>query len=1125
MKRGLFLKYVVLFVGLVAAVLVINAALGLWFVYQENRRASIEVQHEKAEAAAQRIESFVREIERQIGWVAQAQWANLPVDQRRFDYVRLMRQVPAITELVQIDRQGREQLKVSRLTMDVVGSGTDLSKEPAFVEAMAKRVWFGPVYFRKESEPYLTMAVAHGGRGGVTVAEINLKLIWDVVSQIKVGKDGYAYVVGPQGRLVAHPDISLVLRGTDMKRLPQVAAALASPEADNSEIDATNLAGVSVLSAHAEIPALKWLVFVEVPTIEAQQPVINAGLRGLSLLVLGLLIAALAGALLARRMVVPIRAMQAGAERIGSGELGHRLSIKTGDELESLANQFNRSAEALEESYATLEQRVVDRTRELTESLEQQTATAEILRVISSSPTDVQPVFDAIAASAVRLCAGLHCALFRYDGTLQHLAAHHGVEPETVSALQRRYPRPPSAETVTGRALRENAVVHIADVVDDPRFPESQRITATAGYRAALAVPMMREGEPIGVIFVVRREPEAFSDKQVQLLQTFADQAVIAIENVRLFSELRESLEQQTASGNILRVISQSPTNVEPVLQAVADAAAGLCHADEAAVFLFRDGAYRWAASAHIADTYVDVVKGETFTPGNDSLVGRAALHGAVVQIEDAPNDPGYGRRDLAKLGGAHTLIGIPLQREGETIGVMVLTRRHVERFADKHVEILKVFADQAVIAIQNVRLFTELRESLEQQTASGEILQVISQSPTDVQPVLDVVASAARRFCGATDALITLREGNHSVVVAHDGALEASPGRRHEINPQNVTSRAMLDGRTWHITDATSAETAEFPGLADRARRNKWRAAVVAPMLREGGAVGTIMLRKPEPGPFGARQIALLETFAAQAVIAIANVRLFTEIQEKSRQLEIASQHKSQFLANMSHELRTPLNAIIGYTEMMADGLYGDVPEKAQGVLDRVQANGRHLLGLINDVLDLSKIEAGQLVLTMEEYSVADMVATVLSATESLARTKGLKLASDVPPGLPTGTGDARRLTQVLLNLVGNAIKFTDQGSVEVRAAQADGRFELSVVDTGFGIAPEDQAKIFEEFQQVDNTSTRKKGGTGLGLSISRRIVELHGGRITVESDVGKGSTFKVTIPINASPIKEAAQ
>jgi signal transduction histidine kinase len=1104
MKRGLFLKYVVLFVGLVAAVLVINSALGLWFVYQENRRASIEV-------------------ERQIGWVAQAQWAALPVDQRRFDYVRLMRQVPAITELVQIDREGREQLKVSRLTMDVVGSGTDLSKEPAFVEAMGKRVWFGPVYFRKESEPYMTMAVPHGGRGGVTVAEINLKLILDVISQIKVGKDGYAYVVGPQGRLVAHPDISLVLRGTDMKRLPQVAAALASPGADNSEIDATNLAGVSVLSAHAEIPALKWLVFVEVPTIEAQQPVINAGLRGLWLLVLGLLIAALAGALLARRMVVPIRAMQASAERIGSGELGHRLTIKTGDELESLANQFNRSAAALEESYATLEQRVVDRTRELTESLEQQTATAEVLRVISQSPTDVQPVLKAVVEAACQFCGATDALIVLRDRADAVIAAHDG---SLTASVGRR--RPIRRDGLTGRAMLDGITIQIPDsnLLDPQEYADAVAMSREHKWRAAVAAPMIREGAAAGALMLRKTEPGAFTPRQIELLETFAAQAVIAIENVRLFTELRESLEQQTATSDILRVISQSPTDVEPVLQAVADAAAGLCRADEAAVFLFKDGAYRWAASAHIASTYVDVVKGETFTPGNDSLVGRTALQGAVVQIEDAPNDPEYGRRDLARLGGAHTLIGIPLQGEGDTIGVMVLTRRHVERFSDKHIEILKIFADQAVIAIQNVRLFTELRESLEQQTATAEILQVISSSPTDVAPVMEAVAKAAVRFCGAEDAHVFLRDGDEIVSSAHEGPLSAHPlGHRDPLDIRLSRAQSIVEARVTHIVDTEALDAQEYSLTKAYAVQHGFRAQLNAPMLQEGRAIGCICLRRRDPGAFTQRQIALLETFAAQAVIAIQNVQLFTEIQEKSRQLEIASQHKSQFLANMSHELRTPLNAIIGYTEMMADGLYGDVSEKAQGVLERVQANGRHLLGLINDVLDLSKIEAGQLVLAVEEYSVADMVATVLSATESLARAKGLTLGSDVPAGLPTGTADARRLTQVLLNLVGNAIKFTDQGSVEVRARQAGERFELSVVDTGFGIAPEDQAKIFEEFQQVDNTSTRKKGGTGLGLSISRKIVELHGGRITVESDVGSGSTFKVTIPINAAPVKDAAE
>jgi signal transduction histidine kinase len=780
MKRGLFVKYVVLFVGLVTAVLVINAALDLYFVYQENRRASIEVQHEKAEAAAQRIESFVRGIEHQMGWVTQAQW--LPVEQLHVDYVRLLRQEPAITELVQLDRQGREQLKVSRLTMNVVGSGVDFSKELAFVEAMAQGAWFGPVYFRRESEPYMTISKAgHGGRGGVTVAEVNLKLIWDVVSQIKVGKEGYAYVVDRLGRLVAHPDISLVLRGTDMSGLAQVAAALAKQGGQTSPIEATNLAGVSVLSAHAAIPALNWLVFVEVPTLEAQQPVILAGLRALALLVLGLLIAGLAGALLARRMVVPIRTMQAGAERIGSGELGHRLSIKTGDELESLANQFNRSAAALEESYATLEQRVEDRTRELSESLEQQTALAEIL--------------------------------------------------------------------------------------------------------------------------------------------------------------------------------------------------------------------------------------------------------------------------------------------------------------------------------------------------------QVISRSPTDVRPVLNAVAVAARRFCGATDAVITLRDGEEYVHTAHDGILTAAVGVRRPLDRSNSIGRAIIDGSTVHLPDLDALDPAEWGAALALSAAHGFKAALAAPMLNDGVAIGGVLLRKSQAGPFTPRQVALLETFASQAVIAIQNVRLFTEIQEKSRQLEIASQHKSQFLANMSHELRTPLNAIIGYTEMMADGLYGEVPEKAQGVLERVQSNSRHLLGLINDVLDLTKIEAGQLMLTIEEYSVADMVTAVLSATESLARAKNLTLSSTVAPRLPTGSGDARRLTQVLLNLVGNAIKFTDKGGVEICAAQLGDCFEISVADSGPGIAPADQARIFDEFQQVDNTSTRQKGGTGLGLSISRHIVELHGGRITVDSEIGKGSTFRISIPIHAQSLKDAAQ
>jgi signal transduction histidine kinase/HAMP domain-containing protein len=1127
-RRGLFLKYVVLFVALVAGVLVINAALGLWFAYQENRRASIAVQHEKAEAAAQKIESFVREIERQIGWVAQPQWATLPIEQRRFDYSRLQRQVPAITEVVQLDDSGREQLKVSRITWDVVGPGTDMSKEPAFIGAKAQKVWFGPVYFRKESEPYLTIAVAHGARGGVTVAEINLKLIpfWDVVEQIKVGKDGYAFMVDREGRLIAHPDTSLVLRGTDMKHLPQVAAALAGSKAP---VDAINLAGVPVLSAHATVPGLNWLVFVEVPTWQAQQPVVDYGLRALGLVVLCLLIAGLAGALLARRMVVPIRTLQAGAERIGSGEFDHRLSIKTGDELEALANQFNRAAAALEESYATLERRVEDRTRELSESLDQQTATAEVLRVISQSPTDVGPVLNAVAAAARRFCGAANVGVILRENDEVVVTAHDGALRPDVG---RRWPL--GRDSVMGRAIVDGRTAHVPDVMATDEYPLGRQIAHELGHRATLAAPLLRNGAAIGCILLRKPQPVAFTARQIELAETFAAQAVIAIENVRLFTELRESLEYQTAISDVLKVMSRSTFDLGPVLQTVIETAARLCRAQMGGVFqLDPDGAYRWRAGHALDPRYEEHEKATPLYPGEETLVGRVALHGATVTELDALADPRYGPKDVAEMGQVRSMLGVPMMRDGKVFGVICLARTRVEAFSEKQVEVVRVFADQAVIAIENVRLFNEIEsrnkelgEALEYQTATSNVLGVISQSTFNLEPVLNTVATAASDLCHADEAAIfLLNDGVYRWAASvHINSAYVHAVRDEAFAPGNdsLIGRTALRAEVVQIVDAKSDPDYRRQDLV---RLGGVRTLLGIPLLRDDAMIGVMVLTRRHVEPFSDRHIEILQVFADQAVIAIQNVRLFTEIQEKSHQLEIASQHKSQFLANMSHELRTPLNAIIGYTEMMTDGLYGDVPEKATAVLERVQANGRHLLGLINDVLDLSKIEAGQLVLAMEQYSVADMVATVLSATESLARAKKLDLRSDVAAGLPTGTGDGRRLTQVLLNLVGNAIKFTDQGSVEVRATQVDGRFELAVVDTGFGIAPGDQGKIFDEFQQVDNTSTRKKGGTGLGLSISRRIVELHGGRITVHSEVGKGSTFTVVVPVNASSIKEAAQ
>jgi signal transduction histidine kinase len=783
--RGrLFFKYVALFVAVVSLALIAVGLPEIWLSYQEHKDALIRIQREQAEAAAAKIGQFVKEIEGQIGWTTQLPWSGGAIEQRRFDALRLLRQVPAITELTQLDAAGREQLRVSRLAMDVVGSGTDFSVEPKFTEAVAHKIYYGPVYFRRESEPYMTLSMAGTRRdSGVSVAEVNLKFIWDVVSQIKVGERGKAYVVDAQSRLIAYPDISLVLRNTDLSRLAQVQAARAGGAGQTPEQvrEAVDIQGRRVLTAYAPVAPLGWLVFVELPFDEAYSPLYASVERSGIVLLGALALAFCAGMLLARRMVVPIRALRAGAARLGGGDLSQRIAIKTGDELESLADQFNDMAGRLQESYADLEEKVEVRTRELARSVNELQALGEVSQTINST-LDVENVLRTIVTKAVEL------------------------------------------------SLTDAGAIYVYEEARD-----EFRLRATYGMSEAMIA--------------------ALTDRHVGIGETHIGDA----------ARRRESIQ--------------------------------------------------------VAD-----LSGETPSPVNAIILGA-----------------GY-------------------------------------------------------------------------------------------------------------------------------------------------------------------------------------RALLIVPLLRPDHIVGALVVRRKEPGEFPRSTIDLLETFADQSVLAIQNARLFREIEEKGRELELASKHKSQFLANMSHELRTPMNAILGYTELILDNIYGEAPEKVRAVLERVQSNGRHLLGLINDVLDLSKIEAGQLTLSLNDYSLEDVVQSVFSAVESLATAKKLALKVEAPAVLPPGHGDEHRITQVLLNLVGNAIKFTETGEVAINASAQNGAFTVAVRDTGPGIAKADQTKIFEEFQQADNSSTRNKGGTGLGLAISKRIVEMHGGRIWVESMEGQGSTFSFTLPVKVQRQMEQA-
>jgi signal transduction histidine kinase len=786
--RGrLFRKFAFLFVGLVGSVLIASGAMQAYFSYEENKDMLVRLQREKANAAAAVIKQFVNEIENQIAWTMHSSFlpGSQRFEQRRVDFLRLLRQAPAITEVSLLNAAGKEQLRISRLSMDVIGSNKDFSADPKFSAAKPAKPYISPVYFRQQSEPYVTLSMAGPRRSmGVTVAEVNLKLIWDEISQIRAGRKGYAYVVDSRGLLIAHPDIGLVLRKTNLAALSQVKAARkgfgGAATANRAVQIAEGVGGGKVLTAHARIDRLGWTVFVESPLGEAFGPIYDSLARTAVLILIGLALAAIAGLVLARRITVPIRALQEGASRIGGGDLSSRIEVKTGDELEILAGQFNDMTADLRTSYATLERRVEERTAELSTALEQLKALGEVGQAVSST-LDLQKVLDTIVAHAVELS----------DSDAGYIRVH---DEET----------------------------------------NEYRIMAIHGY----------------------------SEELIDEMQKFR----------------------------------------------------------------------------------------------------RPRSDGASIQ------------------------------------------------------------------AMQ-------------------------SRTPIEIPDLQD-------------------RPGN-------------SP-------------------------------------LRDLRTKEGFRAHLTVPLIREDEVIGTLAISRKRLGPFGREMIELLQTFATQSVLPIQNARLFQEIEEKGRQIEIASQHKSQFLANMSHELRTPLNAILGYTELILDEIYGPAPEKVREVLERVTTNGRHLLGLINDVLDLSKIEAGELELSINAYSMTDVVHTVVTATESLAKEKNLSLNVSAATDLPVGEGDERRLSQVLLNLVGNAIKFTDEGTVGITVGTENGAFEVEVADTGPGITAEKQKEIFEEFHQIDNSNTKEKGGTGLGLAIAKRIVEMHGGRIWVESSLGQGSTFGFTVPLRASQQEE---
>jgi signal transduction histidine kinase len=780
-RRGRLVRdYFLISILLVGGGLTLSGMVEIYYRYQESREQLALLQKEIASGAASKIEAFVQEIHNILrGATKSREIAPRGLTPEfRFELEKLLLIAPAITEAIALNENGAIQVQASRLRTVLPDGKKDLSIAESFKQTKQGKAYFGPVHFVRGSEPYMTIAVPierfAGDVIGVLQAEVNLKYIGDVISSITVGKAGYAYAVSRTGELIAHPDISLVLQRRNVRELASFKAAFdkSSPATKRNAVVAANIQGKEVLSSFALIPGFDWAIIVDRPVEEAYETLYASMLRTSTLLLVGLGLALVASFFVARRIIYPLRILREGTERIGAGDLDYRLDLKTGDEIEALADEFNKMTSQLEESYTNLEQKVEDRTRELTESLEQQTATSEILGVISGSPTDVQPVFDTILVDALRICEAHYGAIFRFDGEAFYNAATANVSPELLDYLKSS-PIKPGRQSALRRVGLEHRLVHIPDVLADPEceLPEPYR---KEGLRSVLAVPLLRENSLVGAITIHRRDVRPFSEKQMALLKTFADQAVIAIENVRLFQEL-----------------------------------------------------------------------------------------------------------------------------------------------------------------------------------------------------------------------------------------------------------------------------------------------------------------------------------------------------EEKNAQLEAANRHKSQFLANVSHELRTPLNSIIGFTRIVLRRTEGKIDALQKENLQKVLVSSEHLLSLINELLDLAKIEAGRMEVYAETFKLEEVLRVATATVEPMLRNGNVRLVTDLAPDLPPIKSDRDKLKQVVLNLLSNSAKFTEKGEIKVAAWCDNGSVKLTVSDTGIGMNQEALKYIFDEFRQVDMSTTRKYGGTGLGLAIVKRLANLLGGDIEVESEEGKGSKFTITLPM----------
>ena len=1125
--RGGGIRRRLLWTGLLflGVALLANTIAGTLYTRAQIKKAAAQLQTEVASKVANQIADIIeRKLERLSDLAVSLSLYEFGSEEQRLLALLLLKNDRPSTTLSILNAQGLETVKVSERRVYLSRELFDQSREDYFRKALREDAYVSPVYTTDKAEPYVTMAVPirvrPGQAIGVVAVELNLAFLWQIIGNVSFSEDGKAYLVDIQGNLIAHQDPSLVLKRTNLSKHFKFRKYLASPEEKDPAPaeEGTGIMGKPVLSTYAPVRGLRWAVVLTEPVDNALADLAMMQRYAILLLGIGLVIGSIVIVWASNRITAPIRELHRGAEIIRQGNLDHRVDIKTGDEIEKLAREFNEMAGELKNSYATLEQKVEQRTRQLS-------ALYDVTTTVNQS-LELDPVLEEV----IRKITGI----FHFDATRIFLsgAQTDGVELRASFESHPKFSLPlrsiHNRLGLVGRVMATGKPLIFEHIQSDPRYEEFSQLKLgkESGHSFLAVFPLKAGRESIGAIVCLGQRPRQLAPEEIRTITSMADQIGVAVEKANLFEETVARANELSALYDVTATVNQS-RDPDAVLRDVVCKVLELTHFDAARVYLLQPGDEELRLRMHHGISAEFAAETATDRVGV-GVNGKVVVTGKPAVFEDIQSDSVYRELaggGLARQAGFRSYVSFPLKSKTKTLGVINFLSRNVRNLLPKDKVLLASMANQICVALENANLFEQTVERAKEISALYDVTVTASQS-LDLDTILQaVIEKITDIFHFDTTRIFLLgQEGNELHLRAHYPSDRADVDRVRVFRVgESIVGKAAETGEPMIFEDLVNDPRYRELSTTKNTQTTGFRFLAVFPIKTKRGSVGTILcngrvVRRLTPG-----EIQLISSMAGQIGVAVENARLYSETKQKSLELEKANKEmqeagraKSDFLAAMSHELRTPLNVIIGNADLSREGFFGELTEKQKAPLEKILRYSKILLKLINDVLALTKVGAKKMSVDLSTFEVDEVIAHVQNYVEQLNHKKRIKISWEVPSNLRPLNTDALKLEEILQNLIGNAYKFTPAGAIDIRVRDLNGNgaIEFAVADTGIGIKRDDLEKIFDEFHQLDEAHTGTYTGVGLGLSIVKKYLELMGGDIRVESRPGEGTTFTFTLP-----------